>query len=279
MRISRIFGLALLCGLLGLFCAHGAQAAKKPKKLLIGLQLYSVRADCAKDLPGVLKAVAKMGYTGVEFAGYYGRTAPELRQMLDENGLKCYGTHIALDTLLGDNFDKTVEFNKILGNKLLIVPSLPGARKNSKEALIETAKLFSEIAKKLEPLGMYVGYHNHWEEFKPMNGELPWDIFFANADKRVIIQFDIGNALAGGAQAAPFLRKYPGRTLSVHVKDHSATNPTALLGEGDEDWKATLPLLKKKAGVRWYIVEQETYPGTPLEAVETCLRTFEKMIR
>ena len=69
-------------------CAD-AETGHNKRKLLIGLQLYSVRDDCAKDLPGTLKAVAKMGYSGVEFAGYYGRTAQELRRMLDENGLKC----------------------------------------------------------------------------------------------------------------------------------------------------------------------------------------------
>src|SRR5262252_7321927 len=108
---------------------------KNGKPINMGLQLYSVRDDCAKDLPGVLKAVAKMGYTGVEFAGYHGRTAQELRQLLDENHLKCYGTHIALDTLMGDNLEKTIEFNKVLGNKFLCVPWIPTERRNSKAAL------------------------------------------------------------------------------------------------------------------------------------------------
>src|SRR5580704_6742893 len=66
------------------------------KPLDIGLQLYSVRTDCAKDLPGTLKAVAKMGYTGVEFAGYYNRSAEDLKKMMDEDGLNCYGTHVDL---------------------------------------------------------------------------------------------------------------------------------------------------------------------------------------
>ena len=91
----------------------------------IGLQLYSVRDDCEIDLPSVLKAVGGMGYDGVEFAGYYGRTASELRQMLDDNGLKCCGTHTGLETILGDELEKTIAFNQTLGNKFLIVPGLP----------------------------------------------------------------------------------------------------------------------------------------------------------
>ncbi len=100
-------------------------ADRSPKKIPFGLQLYSVRTIAGKDVPGTLAAVAQMGYQGVEFAGYYGRKAQELRQMLDRNGLKCCGTHTALETLTGDALKHTVEFNQILGNKFLIVPWLP----------------------------------------------------------------------------------------------------------------------------------------------------------
>lgn len=257
----------------------GTGAPRPRRGPRIGLQLYSVRDDCARDLPGVLKAVAKMGYQGVEFAGYYGRSAEELRKLLDENGLQCCGTHIGLDSLLGDNFEKTVQFNKTLGNRFLIVPGLPAERTASRQAWLETARIFNEISRKLEPHGMYVGYHNHTEEFKPLDGELPWDTFFGNTDRRVVMQFDTGNALAGGAEAAPFLRKYPGRALTVHIKEHSATNPKALLGEGDVNWKEILPLLRGPARTQWYIIEQESYAYPPLECVEKCLRNFEKMVR
>src|SRR5438094_6516248 len=105
----------------------------------IGLQLYSVREDAAKDLPGVLKAVAKMGYEGVEFAGYYGHSAQDVRKMLDDNGLKCCGGHLGLDTLLGDALPATIEYQQTLGNKFLIVPGLGPQRTNSKAAWLETA--------------------------------------------------------------------------------------------------------------------------------------------
>jgi sugar phosphate isomerase/epimerase len=261
-----------------LIASTSASRQDKQAKRLIGLQLYSVRDECAKDLPGVVKAVAKMGYTGVEFAGYHGRTAEELRKLLDENGLKCYGTHVGLDTLLGDNLENSIKFNKVLGNKFLVVPWIPEERRNSRAKIIETAHLFNEIAKKLEPHGMILGYHNHTEEFKPVEGEIPFDTLFSNTDKRVAVQFDIGNALVGGAQAAPYIAKYPGKVLSVHVKDHSTTNPTALLGEGEVNWKELLPLIKGKAGTRWFIIEQESYKHPPMECVEKCLRNFEKMM-
>lgn len=269
--------LVLMCVLC--FPTFAAQTLKDAngKPLQLGLQLYSVRQDCAKDLPGVLKAVADMGYTGVEFAGYHGHSAKELRRLLDQNHLKCYGTHLDLNALLGDNLDKTVAFCRELGCTFLVVPWLPEERRNSRKAVLETAQLFSEIARKLASEGMVLGWHNEDYEFQSFEGEMIWNTFWSHADKRVAIQFDIGNALSAGQQAAPFLKKYPGRVLSVHLKDHSKTNQNALLGEGDAHWNEVLPLLKAKNGPRWFIIEQESYGEPPLVCVQKCLHNFERM--
>ena len=253
------------------------KVAKDPERQ-IGLQLYSVRDECAKDFPGTIKAVAKIGFTGVEFAGYYGKTAQEVKAMLDENHLKCYGTHIGLDTLEGDNFAKTVEFNKVIGNNLLIVPYIDGQLRNSHAKIVETGKRFNEIAKKLKPFGMSLAFHNHADDFRVIEGEISWNTFFANTDNDVLIQFDTGNALQGGQQAAPYLKRFPGRVVSVHVKDFSGTKQSSLLGEGDVNWKDVLPLLKAKRGPRRYIIEQETYPFPSLVCAEKCLHTFEQML-
>ena len=130
MNISRRDLLKMGVGAAAL-CATGRgplhAAAKTGKKIPIALQLYSLRDDCGKDLPGTLVAVGKLGYQAVEFAGYYGRNAQQLRKLLDESDLKCCGTHTGLDTLLGDNLQRTIEFHKTLGNKFLIVPWLDHA--------------------------------------------------------------------------------------------------------------------------------------------------------
>lgn len=246
-------------------------------KIPIGVQLYSVREDCAKDLPGVLSAIAKMGYEGVEFAGYYDRTAQELRQMLDDNGLKCCGTHIGIHTLMGDALKATMEFNETLGNKYLIVPGLPSEYTNSKAAWLRTANIMNEIAEQVKPRGFVTGYHNHHTEFQEMEGELPWDIFFGNTRQDVVMQFDVGNALHGGGHAAPFLQKYPGRALTVHVKEYSASNDKALIGEGDVDWKEIFELCETIGGTEWYIVEQESYAYPPLECIDKCLQNLRAM--
>lgn len=246
-------------------------------KIPIGLQLYSVREDCAKGLPGVLSAVAKMGYVGVEFAGYYGHSAQDLRKMLDDLGLKCCGTHTGLNTLLGDELARTIDFHRTLGNKFLIVPGLPEERRNSRQAWQGTARLFNELAEKVKAHGMQVGYHNHSIEFQPMDGEMPWDTFFGNTRSEVVMQLDTGNALHGKADPLPFLKKYPRRAITVHLKEYSATNNKALIGEGEVKWKEVFDTCESIGDTQWYIVEQESYAYPPMECVKRCLENLKRM--
>ena len=243
----------------------------------IALQLYSIREDCARDLEGSIKAVADMGYEGVEFAGYYERGADELKRLCDAHGLQIVGTHIGLDTLLGDAFEETVTFNKTLDNRYLIVPGLATERRDSRAAWMATAKIFNEIATRLAAYDMQTGYHNHHIEFQEMDGELPWDTFFGHTQKDVVMQLDTGNMYHGGAEPVSFLEKYPGRAQLVHLKEHSATNDQALIGEGEVDWSRVFDVCEKSGATEWYIVEQESYAFTPLECVDRCLQNLKKM--
>jgi sugar phosphate isomerase/epimerase len=245
-------------------------------KIPFGLQLYSVRNECAKDLDGTVAAVAKMGYKAVEFAGYHGRDAKALRKLLDNVGLKCCGTHIGLDTLLGDNLPKTIEFNQTLGNHFLIVPGLPGKYTKTRAGWLEAADIFSELADKVKADGMRVGYHNHSIEFKPIDGELPWDTFFNRTKKEVVIQFDTGNGVAQGGDPVKFLKRKPGRVASVHVKPFSKAKPNALIGDDEQPWKEIFRLCETVAGVEWYIIEYESDAFPPLVSVEKTLEVMRR---
>jgi sugar phosphate isomerase/epimerase len=245
-------------------------------KIPFALQLYSVRSDCAKDLVGTVKAVAKMGYKAVEFAGYHGKDAKTLRKLLDDVGLKCCGTHLGLETLLGENLTKTVEFNKTLGNPFLIVASLPGKYTKSRQGWIEAADQFNEIADKVKPQGMRVGYHNHSIEFKAIDGEVPWDTFFNRAKKEVVIQFDTGNGVAQGGDPVVYLKKHPGRVASVHVKPYSKAKPNALIGDDELPWKEIFQICETTADVEWYIIEYESDAYPPLVSVEKTLEVMRR---
>ena len=247
------------------------------KKIPLGVQLYSVREDAAKDLACVLAAIKKMGYDAVEFAGYYGHSAQDIRKLLDDNGLLCCGTHTKLDTLLGDELPRTIEFNQSIGNKYLIVPWMPEERRKTREGWLQCARLFAELADQVKPHGQRVGYHNHHFEFTPLDGELPWDTFFGNTKPEVIMQLDTANAMLGGGDPVPFLSRYPGRATTVHLKEFSKTNNKAVLGEGDVKWNEIFNLCETKGGTEWYIVEQEAYATAPLDCIARCLENLRKM--
>lgn len=248
-------------------------------KIPVAVQLYSVREACAKDLPGSLKAIAKMGYQGVEFAGYHNFSATDVRKMLDDNGLKAAGTHTGIASLLGDELEKTVAFNKTIGNIYLIVPGLPTEYRADLAGWKKTAGLFNEIADRLAKFGMVTGYHNHSHEFTPENGVTPWDAFFGIAKPAVVMQADSGNALHGGADIIPLIKKFPGRALTVHLKEYSKTNDKALIGEGDIKWNDLFQACETVGGTKWYIVEQESYAFPPMECIQKCLENVRKMGR
>jgi sugar phosphate isomerase/epimerase len=251
--------------------------AETAKKIPIGLQLYSLRDICGKDVPGTLAAVAEMGYEAVEFAGYYNRSAKDLRKILDKNGLKCCGTHTGIETLQGDQLKKTVEFNKTLGNTFLIVPWLSHEHFASVEATKETAKMFTELAEKVEPEGMRVGYHSHAQDFAKIDGKNTWDLLFENAGPRVISQLDTGNCMDGGGDPLAELKKFPGRGLTMHVKEHGGKEGAAI-GEGVMKWKEIFAAAETIAGVQWYVLEQETYDTTPLDSMKRCIKNAKKIL-
>jgi sugar phosphate isomerase/epimerase len=246
-------------------------------RIPIGLQLYSVREDCARNLPETLRSVADMGYEGVEFAGYYDYSAEDLRKMLDDLGLRCCGTHTGLPTLLEDAFEATAEFNKTLENQYLIVPALPEESRSSRRAWQETAGLFDEIARKADRHGLRVGYHNHHIEFHPLEGEVPWDTFFSNTSPDVVMQLDTGNCIHGGGDPVEYLERYPGRAATVHLKEYDAENDKAVIGEGAVPWQKVFSLCESTGGTGWYIVEQETYAHPPIECVRKCLENLKGM--
>jgi len=246
-------------------------------KIPIGLQLYSVREDCAKDLPSVLDQVADMGYAGVDFAGYYGYSAKDLRKLLDERGLECCGCHTGIQTVQDDQLQATIDFALTIGNPYLIVPGLPEDWRNSRDAWVRTAGFFNALAAKLQPHGLRTGYHNHSVEFAPMGGELPWVTFGLHTSDDVILQLDTGNCLHGKGDPVAMLKKFPGRSGTVHLKEYSATNDKAVIGEGDVDWDEVFALCESTGGTEWYIVEQESYAYPPIECVAKCLDNLREM--
>jgi len=264
-------------GMMSSGCTKEERGSMAKGKIPIGVQLYSVRSVAEKDLSGTLAKVAQMGYEGVEFAGYYGHNAKDIRKMLDDNGLVCCGTHTQMADLADDKLAATLEFNKTLGNKYVIVPWLQPNETNPREAWLAYAKRFNELAAKLESQGMKIGYHNHAHDFAPVGDTTGWDLLASNTRPDVIMQIDTGNAWSGGADPITYLRRYPGRSVTVHLKEFSATNKNAMIGEGDVKWAEVFKLCRSIGGTRWYIIEEEKDAYPPLEGIEISLRNLKKM--
>lgn len=258
------------------FSGPSPAAPVPPKKIPVGVQIYSVRGAAGKDFPGVLEAIAKLGYEGVEFAGYYGWEAKpkELRKLLDDNGLKCCGTHTGLNTITGDALGATAELHAILGNPYLIVPSLVAV---DEAGWLDLARKFNDILPRAEALGMRIGYHAHAHDFKKMGEKTSWEIFFDSTDKRVLMQMDTGNCLAGGGDPVAMLKKYPGRSLTVHLKEEGGPEG-AVIGQGDVPWKDVFEACETAGGTLWYIVEHETTPNV-LDGIKGSIEGLRKLGR
>ncbi|MCS7238852.1 MAG: sugar phosphate isomerase/epimerase [Thermoguttaceae bacterium] len=248
------------------------------RKIPVGVQLYSVREDAKKDLPRVLAAVREAGYEGVEFAGYYGHSAGAIRKMLDNEGLTCCGSHVAWELLQPEQLEATVEFNQAIGNKYLICPYLAPQLLMPKEKAIDTAKRFNELAEKVAEKGMLVGYHAHAHDFKKVNGETAWEVFFSYTKPEVVMQMDVGNCLAGGGDPYAMIEMFPGRSKTIHLKEFGGPSG-AVIGEGEVDWGKVFGLCETVGGTEWYIVEQESYRFPPLEAIRRCRENLKKMGR
>lgn len=244
------------------------------KNIPLGVQLYSVRNECEKDLPKTLETIAKIGYQGVEFAGFYGYSAADLKKLLDDNGLLCCGSHTPFDALLPENFAATMEFNQTINNKYAVCPWIPEEKRVTLDDWKRLGAFFNELADKAAAFHIKIGYHNHDVEFKAVDGVKPWDVFAQNTNANVILQLDLGNAAIGGADAYQTLIAYPGRAITVHLKEYSATNPNAIIGEGDIPWNDVLKFCETQGGTEWYIIEEEKDVYPPLVAVEKCYNNF-----
>lgn len=255
------------------------------KQIPISLQLYSVRGDCGKDFDKTVQRVAKMGYQGVEFAGYhkYSNDAAGLKKKLDELGLKVAGTHIGTSSFAGDRIQKTIEFHQAIGCKFLIVPG-DGAFCHPEKSK-ELAETFNKAAEILKPHGMYCGYHNHTSEMgtAPGTDKTHWDLFAERTSKDVVLQQDCGWTAHAGRDPAEFVRKYPGRTKITHFKPSvhgMAAGKKAFIGQDSVDWPEVITACYEVGGTEWITIEQESYPDgkSPMECSEISLNGLKQIL-
>jgi sugar phosphate isomerase/epimerase len=262
--------------------APSANALPQAKRLPIGLELYSVRDELAKDLTGTVRAVAKLGYEVVEFySPYQGWTpdyAKEVRKLLDELNIKCLSTHNGRNGLEGDGLKKAIELNQIIGSTTIVMAS-PG-RVQTQDDWKKLADTLTQASETLKPLKMRAGYHNHQTEFREKEGFRPMPFLAANTPKDVTLQFDVGTCMEVGYDPLEWVNANPGRIRSLHLKDWGKGPDKGyhvLFGEGDTPWAKLLDLAESKGGAEYHLIEQEGSRFSSLETVEKCLANYRKL--
>jgi sugar phosphate isomerase/epimerase len=256
-----------------------ALSARAAKSIPTGLELYSVREELKKDPEGTVRAVAQMGYRGVEFyAPYFDWSetqAKQMRKLLDDLGIRCFSTHNNSSYLSPEKIGRARDMNLILGSKYIVMASSdPKPGLDDWKAVADT---LNAAADHLEPSGLKPGYHNHRREFTPVENRRPMEILAKNTKPSVMLQLDVGTCLEAGSDPVAWIRANPGRIRSLHLKDWSPESEKGykvLFGEGAADWKSIFEAAESGGGVEYYLIEQEGSRFTELDTARRCLQSF-----
>ena len=252
----------------------------------LGIQLWTVKSETAKDVEGTLRAVYAAGFREIEFAGYYGKPPADLGKLMRDIGFTLVSTHAGAGDI-AKNGDQIIADAKALGLKYVVCSSpmvMPEKEKLPWHERMEAvdledwkmnAELFNKFGRQVSEAGMVFGYHNHSSEFKKYDGKTAFDHLFEMTDAaHVKVQLDVGWVTVAGLDPVALLEQYKGRVVSLHVKDVARRGadgkepPSVTLGEGVIDWKKVLGKAHA-TGVKHYFYEQEDPFTRPvLEAVK-----------
>ena len=257
--------------------------ANHHEKIPLGIQLWTVKDEAAKDLEGTLRKVYAAGFREIEFAGFYGKTAAEIGALMKGIGFSLVSMHAGAadiarkgDEILADA--KTLGLRYVVCSSPAVSPEkdkLPWEERMKAVDLNDwkkNADLFNKFGKQVSDAGMTFGYHNHSAEFKKFDGKTAFDHLYEMTDaKHVKIELDVGWVVVAQQDPIAILNKYKDRVIALHVKDvakrESADKdpPSVALGEGVIDWKKVIGTAKAN-GTKAFFYEQEAPFARPILA-------------
>lgn len=268
-------------------CAAGmpiTSFAKSKKKVKVALQLYSVRKHCGENFDKTLEDVAAMGFDGVEFAGFYnyGDKPEELKNKLENIKLEIAGSHVGGMDFRPHKIGSRLDYHKKLGCKYMICPGHRDACNPQKYK--DFAQLMIGAQKRLKEHGMYTGFHNHAHELKKVDGKSFWEHFADATNDEMVLQQDVGWTTYAGVDPVPLIKKYPGRSKTIHFKPtvkQGDVGKQPIIGQDSVDWKPIIKACYDVGGTEWFIVEQERYlPGkSPLECSKMSLAGLNEILK
>lgn len=250
-------------------------SSKKIKR--IGLQLYTVRDLMKADVPGTLARVAGIGYKEVEFAGYFGHTPAQIRDLLRRNGLSSPSSHLPFESL-ETGWQKMLDDAKAAGHKWVTIAWLPEEKRRTLDDWKRHAALFNRAAAQAKEAGLRFAYHNHDFEIRPMDGTRPLDLLLNSTDPKLVdFELDLYWAVYGGGNPLDFFNRYPKRFPMVHVKDSSGPpdNRIVDVGQGTIDFRSIFAQ-SEKAGIKNYFVEHDQ-PADPIATIRNSYRNLQAL--
>ncbi len=233
----------------------------------VGLQLYTVRDLMKADLPGTLAKVAAIGYKEVEFAGYFGRTPAQIRDLLRRDGLTSPSTHLPFESL-DTTWQKQLDDAKAVGHHWATIAYIAEDKRRTLDDWKRHAATFNRAAAQAKSAGLRFAYHNHDFEFKAIDGTRPYDILLKETDPSLVdFEMDLFWVVYGGANPIDLFNQYPKRFPLVHVKDSSGPPDKKMVdvGQGTIDFRSIFAQ-GDKAGIKHYFVEHDQ-PADPIATI------------
>jgi sugar phosphate isomerase/epimerase len=221
-----------------------------------GIQLYTVRDQMQRDVPGTLQNIARMGYNEVEFAGYFEHSPAAIAAMLGETGLTAPSAHIPMD-IVRTAPETLIEAAQTIGHDYLVVSWLPPEERQTLGQYRALAEAFNRFAGLCHSTGLQFAYHNHDWEFEAIDKVLPMDLLLAETDPGLVqFELDLYWIRKGGSSALAYFDRHPGRFPLWHLKDMAKDHSMADVGSGTTDF-AELFAAGEQAGLRHAFVERD----------------------
>lgn len=250
--------------------------------LPIGVQLFSLRDDLTRDFEGTMRRVADIGYTAVElysYDNYWGRSAADLRKVLEGIGLQPVSCHLDPNLLQTDP-ETAIAFAHDVGCRFAGFPYLAPEQRGDASVYRALGQTLTRCGGIAQRYGMSFFYHNHDFEFAKLDGAYALDVLLAASDPDLVAsELDVYWVQHAGLDPAEYIRKLGRRCQLVHLKDMApdAEHSFAEIGEGIMDLDAVVAA-GQDVGVQWYIVEQDcAYHRTPLEAIALSMQNMKRM--
>lgn len=242
----------------------------------VGVQLWTVRAEMARDFEGTLRRIARIGYREVEFENYFGRTARQVRAIVRAHGLTAPASHITFERLR-DEPEKVMEEARTAGHQYVVFRWIE-EKDRTAEGYARVIETLNRAGKAAHEAGVVLAYHNHDFELKPLpDGARPYDLILERTDPTLVrMELDVFWLLqGGGARPVDYFKRWPGRFPLLHLKDMDAAGQMADVGQGVFDFAALLAQ-RRLAGVRHVFAEHDQ-PADPWRTLTNSYRYLSKL--